>query len=51
MAKNQINFEPIDRDGVRYAEVIWANSTAEITQFCSPAKSSMQFGLLAHGAG
>lgn len=49
--QNQIQFEPIEHAGTRYAEVIWANSTAVITRFCSPATSSMQFGLLAHGAG
>ncbi len=49
--KNNIAFEPIDHAGVHYAEVIWAHSTAEITRFCSPATSSMQFGLLAHGKG
>jgi hypothetical protein len=50
-ANNKINFEAIEHGGVRFAEVIWAGSTAEITQFCSPATSSMQFGLLAHAAG
>jgi hypothetical protein len=51
IGKDQIHFEPIELDGIRFAEVIWANSTAEITRFCSPATSSMQFGLLAHEAG
>ena len=50
-SKNQILFEPIEHEGVRFAEVIWAKSTAVITRFCSPASSSLQFGLLAHGAG
>jgi hypothetical protein len=48
---NQIQFEPVERDGVRFAEVIWAQSHANLTRFLSPATSSMQFGLLAHGAG
>lgn len=48
---NKINFEVIERDGTYYAEIIWADSTAKISQFCSPAKTSMQFGLLAHEAG
>jgi hypothetical protein len=46
-----IQFEVIERDGVRYAEVIWAPSTTEKTRFCSPDSGSMQFGLLAHTAG
>lgn len=48
---NSINFEAIEFNGVRYAEVIWADSKATITKFCSPASSSMQFGLLAHEKG
>jgi oxalate decarboxylase/phosphoglucose isomerase-like protein (cupin superfamily) len=46
-----IQFEVIERDGVRYAEIIWAASTTEKTKFCSPDNGSMQFGLLAHEAG
>jgi hypothetical protein len=46
-----IQFEVIERDGVRFAEVIWAGSTVETTKFCSPDSGSMQFGLLAHGKG
>ena len=46
-----IQFEVIERENVRYAEVIWAGSTTPITKFCSPDNGSMQFGLLAHGAG
>ena len=46
-----IQFEVIERDGVRYAEVIWAASTTPTTKFCSPDSGSMQFGLLAHGKG
>ena len=41
----------IERDGVRYAEVIRATAQVATTTFFSPAESSFQFGLLAHGAG
>ena len=34
-----------------YAEIIWAGTNVEKTRFFSPAESSFQFGLLAHGAG
>ncbi len=44
-------YEVIEEDGVRYAEIIWANTEVEITKFYSPAESSLQFGLLAHEAG
>jgi hypothetical protein len=44
-------FESIEHDGVTFAEVIWANTQVPITKFFSPAGSSFQFGLLAHGAG
>ena len=46
-----IQFEVVELDGVRYAEVIWANSTTPKTRFCSPDDGSLQFGLLAHEAG
>jgi hypothetical protein len=46
-----IQFEVIEHDGVRYAEVIWAPSSTPKTRFCSPDDGSMQFGLLAHEAG
>ena len=46
-----IRFEVIELDGVRYAEVIWAQSTTEKTKFCSPDQGSLQFGLLAHERG
>lgn len=48
---NQIQFEVVEHGGVRFAEVIWADSRASITKFCSPPSSSMQFGLLAHEKG
>lgn len=46
-----IQFEVIEHDGVRFAEVIWAGSETPKTQFCSPDSGSMQFGLLAHEKG
>lgn len=44
-------YERIERDGVLFAEVIWAGTTVPITKFFSEDKSSLQFGLLAHGEG
>lgn len=46
-----MGFEVIERDGVRYAEVLWADTQVPKTKFFSPAESSFQFGLLAHEAG
>lgn len=46
-----IQFEVIDHETTRYAEIIWANSTTPKTVFCSPDSNSMQFGLLAHDRG
>ena len=43
--------EHIEHNGVRYAEVIWADTEVRTTTFFSPAESSFQFGLLAHKAG
>jgi hypothetical protein len=43
--------ESIEYNGIRYAELIWADTQVEQTTFFSPANSSFQFGLLAHGAG
>ena len=43
--------EVIEHKGTRYAEVLRAKVVVPTTRFFSPAKSSMQFGLLAHGAG
>jgi hypothetical protein len=45
-----MSFEVIERDGRRYAEIIWADTVAEKSVFFSPSSSSFQFGLLAHGA-
>lgn len=44
-------YEVIERDGVVYAEIIWAATMVEKTRFFSHEKSSFQFGLLAHDAG
>jgi hypothetical protein len=43
--------EVIEHQGTRYAEVLRAGTKVEKTRFFSPAGSSLQFGLLAHGAG
>lgn len=43
--------EAIDFGGVRYAEIIWSDTTVDHTTFISPPESSFQFGLLAHPAG
>jgi hypothetical protein len=44
-------FESIEHEGITYAEVIWSHARVPVTRFFSPAGSSFQFGLLAHGAG
>ena len=46
-----MSVEAIEFSGVRYAEIIWANTTVKGTTFFSPADSSFQFGLLARPAG
>jgi len=46
-----MSIETIEYNGIKYAEVIWANIKVEHTTFFSPAESSFQFGLLAHKAG
>jgi hypothetical protein len=46
-----MGIEVIEYGGTRYAEVIRATETVDKTTFFSPAESSFQFGLLAHGAG
>lgn len=43
--------EQIEYNGIRYAEIIWADTEVKKTTFFSPAESSFQFGLLAHEAG
>ena len=44
-------FETVEHNGTKYAEIIWAGTRVKETKFFSPAGSSFQFGLLAHGAG
>jgi hypothetical protein len=46
-----MNIESIEYNGIKYAEVIRADTKAEETTFFSPPESSFQFGLLAHEAG
>jgi hypothetical protein len=43
--------ESVELAGIRYAEIIWADTQADHTVFFSPSESSFQFGLLAHEAG
>ena len=43
--------ESIEYNGIKYAEIIWADSKVKETTFFSPPESSFQFGLLAHKAG
>jgi hypothetical protein len=44
-------YELIERDGVIFAEIIWAGTSVDNTRFFSRENSSFQFGLLAHEAG
>jgi mannose-6-phosphate isomerase class I len=46
-----MTIELIERNGVRYAEIIKADTTVDKTTFFSQPESSFQFGLLAHNAG
>jgi hypothetical protein len=46
-----MSIELIEREGVRYAEIIWASARVDKTTFFSSPESSFQFGLLAHTAG
>ena len=46
-----MSVESVEYGGVRYAEIIWADTCVEKTTFYSPEESSFQFGLLAHKAG
>lgn len=48
---DSLSVESVEYDGVKYAEIIWADTRVEKTTFFSPAESSFQFGLLAHEAG
>lgn len=45
-----LNVETVEFGGIKYAEIIWADTRVDKTTFFSPAESSFQFGLLAHGA-
>ncbi|WP_448519210.1 hypothetical protein [Rhodoflexus sp.] len=49
MSQNQV--EIIEYNGIKYAEIIWADIRVTKTTFFSPPESSFQFGLLAHEAG
>ena len=48
---DKVSLELFEHRGIRYAEVIRAESKVKITKFFSPPESSFQFGLLAHEAG
>ena len=45
------SIETVEHNGIRYAEIIWADTQVPVTKFFSPDDSSFQFGLLAHEAG
>jgi hypothetical protein len=45
------NVETVEFGGIKYAEILWADTRVDKTTFFSPANSSFQFGLLAHKAG
>src|ERR1043166_10334338 len=46
-----MSVEVIEYNGIKYAEIIWADTSVNQTTFFSPPESSFQFGLLAHKAG
>jgi hypothetical protein len=46
-----VSIETIEYNGVKFAEIIWADTRVSQTTFFSPPESSFQFGLLAHEAG
>ena len=46
-----MSVEVVEHGGTTYAEIIWADTQVERTTFFSPARSSFQFGLIAHEAG
>ena len=46
-----MSVEVVEHGGTTYAEVIWSDTKADRTTFFSPARSSFQFGLIAHEAG
>jgi hypothetical protein len=45
------SIEAVEYNGIKYAEIIWADTRVSKTTFFSPSESSFQFGLLAHEAG
>jgi hypothetical protein len=48
---SKLAVEVVEHCGVRYAEIIRADTKVEKTRYFSPPGSSFQFGLLAHEAG
>lgn len=46
-----MSIETIEYNGVKFAQIIWADTRVSQTTFFSPPESSFQFGLLAHEAG
>jgi hypothetical protein len=48
---NRMSIETIEYDGVKFAQIIWADTRVSETTFFSPPDSSFQFGLLAHEKG
>jgi len=46
-----VGVESVEYNGIKYAEIIWADTSVEETTFFSPPEASFQFGLLAHKAG
>ena len=46
-----MSIESVEFEGIKYAEIIWADTEVKETTFYSPAESSFQFGLLAHESG
>ena len=46
-----MGIESVEYNGIKYAEIIWADTKVDHTTFFSPPESSFQFGLLAHNAG
>jgi len=46
-----MSVESVEYNGVKYAEIIWAEAKVKETTFYSPPESSFQFGLLSHRAG
>ena len=49
--KRNSGVESVEYNGIKYAEIIWADTQVGQTTFFSPPESSFQFGLLAHAAG